>query len=69
MQTLQYSLHRIKIYNNFLKTRKFAFSNIKTKLFSTKAAEEIEGQLVIGDVIKQLKTPKNPELVPRKYGM
>lgn len=51
-------------FNNVLrrngKPQRFCF-------YSTKQSE-VEGQISIGDITKDLETPTNPELVPRNYG-
>lgn len=50
---------------NIFKTPQFV--PVYTKFYSTKVSEDNE-TITIGDVTKSIKLPKNPELVPQKYG-
>lgn len=50
---------------NVVKTAQFV--PVYTKFYSTKVSEDSE-TITIGDVTKSIKLPKNPELVPQKYG-
>lgn len=51
-------------------TRNTRFVPAIGKFYTTKSssAQTSDGQITIGDVTKELKTPANPELVPQKYG-
>ncbi|XP_055389541.1 von Willebrand factor A domain-containing protein 8 [Condylostylus longicornis] len=46
--------------------RKFKLGQYNTVYYCTKHIEG-EGRIVIGDVTKDVKTPKNPELIPQNY--
>ena len=53
-------------HRNVIKSQQFV--PVYGKFYSTKASESDSETITIGDVTKAIKLPKNPELVPQKYG-